>query len=390
MSLFTHNRCKHMILGALVADAAAMGLHWIYDQPHIRKLAPEAPEFMPPLAKNYEGVPAYFAHPTLSAGAQSQYGVQSLVMLRALVDAGGRYDPATYTAAFRAHFGYGGAYVGYIDHATGDTLDNFRRFNDAAKACAQALPFDGEARVRNALVAKALEQIARHEGDELAEAYQATIAKDYKDSATRRFAAVLLPALAALPAATGASDLQLPAIAKLPPLVSLLVATDRASDSTFDAAVTSAIQITNDHPVAADYGRICAAMMQAALTKGSVTSVIDAGCAAAGNETATLLDEALEMRTRPNDQVTAHFGMACDLPFGVPSAFHNIATASSFTQAVRSNIYGGGDSCGRAMLVGAVMGAVHGVGGTRGIPPEWITRLEVKAEVEGLLAALFD
>ena len=378
-----------MILGALVADAAAVGLHWIYDQQHIRKLAPEAPEFIPPAAKNYEGVPSYFAHPTLAVGAQSQYGVQSLVMLRALDNADGRYDPAAYATRFRAHFGYGGAYVGYIDHATRDTLDNFRRFSDAAQACAQALPFDGDPRVRAALVTEALDQITRHQGDELAKSYEAAIARDHTDPATRRFAAVLLPKLAAIPPATGASDLQLPAIAKLPPLVSLLVATGMTQECTFNETVASAIKLTNDHPIAADYGLVCASMMRAALMNASVPDIIDAGRAAAGSESAALLDEALRMRDRPNDQVTAHFGMACDLPYGVPSAVHNIATASSFADAVRSNIYGGGDSCGRAMLVGAVMGAVHGVGGTRGIPPEWIKRLEIKTEVDGLLTNLF-
>lgn len=388
MTIPVRDRCKHMILGALVADAAAMGLHWIYDQKHIRKLAPTTPEFMPPEARNYEGVPAYFAHPTRAAGAQSQYGEQSLVMLRTLVEADGHYDPAAYASAFRAHFGYGGAYVGYIDHATRETLDNFRRLDDAAMTCAQALPFEGEARVRQALVSKALDLMARHEGADLTQAYHAAIARDHEDDVTRQFAASLLPALVTLPPATGASDLQLPAIAKLPPLVAALGAGNVAQESVFEAAVISAIRTTNDHPVAADFGMVCAAMMRAALTDGSVPAAIDAGRAAAGPEAAALLDEAMEMQNQENDQVTAHFGMACDLPFGVPAAVHNIATASSFAHAVRRNIYGGGDTCGRAMLVGAVTGAVHGIGGAQGIPPEWIDRLEIHAELNSLLATL--
>lgn len=79
-----------MILGALVADAASMGLHWVYDQAHIRKLAPEAPEFRTPQAADYEGVKGYFAHPTRTAGDLSQYGEQAVVMHRALD--GGTYD----------------------------------------------------------------------------------------------------------------------------------------------------------------------------------------------------------------------------------------------------------------------------------------------------------
>lgn len=54
---------------------------------------------------------------------------------------------------------------------------------------------------------------------------------------------------------------------------------------------------------------------------------------------------------------------------------HNILTAPSFTEAVRRNTYAGGDTCGRAILVGAVMGALHGVGGENGIPKAWAGHL---------------
>jgi ADP-ribosylglycohydrolase len=72
--------------------------------------------------------------------------------------------------------------------------------------------------------------------------------------------------------------------------------------------------------------------------------------------------------------VTLKFGPACDCAMGMPSSLHNVATAESFAAAVRKNIYSCGDSCGRAMIVGALAGAMYGIGGTRGIPEEWLTR----------------
>lgn len=141
MNAMDHDRCKSMILGALVADAAAMGLHWIYDQEHIRAIALDAPEFVPPDQQNYDGVVAFFAHPNRASGEFSQYGEQAMVMLRTLAASAGQYDSAEFADHFRQHFGYGGAYVGYIDHATRDTLDNWTRFEDAAFACARSLPF---------------------------------------------------------------------------------------------------------------------------------------------------------------------------------------------------------------------------------------------------------
>lgn len=369
-----------MILGALVADAAAMGLHWVYDQGHLATLAPDTPEFRTPDAADYDGVMGFFAHPGRTAGEQSQYGEQALVMLRCLAAQGWRYDTAAFAAAFRAHFGYGGAYVGYIDHATRGTLDNYRRFDDAATAVAHALPFEGEARERKALLAKALPLLERHKGAALTDAFAQSAAEVSSDAAVTTFARSLIEALRDLPLPCGAHDLQLPAIAKLPPLVALL-----GGGGALEAAVDAAVRSTSDHPTAAVYGRISARMMATALTYQTGEEVVAEAVAQAPDEARASLQDALARRAEGNSAVTAHFGMACDLPMGVPSAAHNIATAASYSQAVRNNILAGGDNCGRAMLVGAVMGALHGIGGESGIPQAWIDRLAARDEVAALL-----
>ena len=55
---------KNTLLGAYVADAAALGLHWIYDTDRIAALAVDGRplEFRDPDPKAYEGVKSYFAH----------------------------------------------------------------------------------------------------------------------------------------------------------------------------------------------------------------------------------------------------------------------------------------------------------------------------------------
>jgi len=45
-----------MLWGSFVADAATLGLHWVYDQPRIREIAPQAPEFLAPRADHYAGI----------------------------------------------------------------------------------------------------------------------------------------------------------------------------------------------------------------------------------------------------------------------------------------------------------------------------------------------
>ena len=84
MSLNLSQRGRDMVIGALVADAASMGLHWLYDQERIREVAPEAPEFRAPDPVNYEDAPGYFAHAKLKTGDQTQYGAQLTVLLNAL------------------------------------------------------------------------------------------------------------------------------------------------------------------------------------------------------------------------------------------------------------------------------------------------------------------
>ena len=103
-------RARNAILGAAVADAAALGMHWIYSQRRIQ--APDAPEFREPAESDYADGVGYFAHAGKGAGDLSQYGEQMLVMLRSLANTGGRYQRVDYTEAFRRHFGYGGEFVG--------------------------------------------------------------------------------------------------------------------------------------------------------------------------------------------------------------------------------------------------------------------------------------
>lgn len=377
MTQGTENRRKNMILGALVADAAAMGLHWIYDQDHIRKVAPETPEFMQPDAKNYNGVPAYFAHPSRQSGDQSQYGEQLMVMLNALDQTGGVFDLPSYIAAFRAHFGYGGAYVGYIDHATRGSLDNYRRAEEDAAARGQAIPFEGEAKVTTAMVTKALALNSVYSGDALRQKFEEAVRITHNDDAVIAHGFNVLDAICAMTPARGAVDVQLPAVAKLPGLVPTLWANKTNGDA-FDTAIDDAIRVTSDHAEARAYGKVCSHMMAAALYADDIETIVEAGRSAATPEVLPRLDQARAMTDQDTNAATKHFGMACDLSYGVPSVVHNIIVAPSFRDAVRNNIYAAGDTCGRAMVLGAITGALYGVGGTQGIPPEWIEKLTSK------------
>ncbi|MBT3141414.1 ADP-ribosylglycohydrolase family protein [Phaeobacter gallaeciensis] len=313
------SRQRNLVIGAMVADAASLGLHWLYDQDRIAQVAPKTAAFHPASLKDYQDVPGYFAHPTKSVGALSQYGEQALVMLRSLAETG-QYDKDHYQAAFQAHFGYGGAYVGYIDHPTRDTLDNISRASAADNA----------------------------------------------------------------PEFLGADDRQLPAISKLPALVALTAGTEG-----FAEQVTSAIRVTNDCATAISFGTTAADLMRAIVNGGKISDALKEIDVSAPDDVHDALAPLGDMIGQSTCDITRTIGMSCDLAYGVPSVVHTLSIAPSYREAIEQNIYAGGDSCGRAILLGAVMGAVHGVGGQTGIPEDWIEQLTQRDEIIALLDQLF-
>jgi len=128
--------------------------------------------------------------------------------------------------------------------------------------------------------------------------------------------------------------------------------------------------------------------MEAAIQNGDPEAAIAAGRDNADPEVVKLIDESLSLRDKDTPDVTSSFGMSCNLVFGFPSVTHNLVTSESYRGAVSQNIYAGGDSCGRAILLGAVLGAAYGTGGEKGIPEEWINRLANKEEIEEFLQKL--
>lgn len=312
-----------MLWGALVADAAAMGLHWLYDQERLAAVAGDRPEFTAPDPAHYAGTKGFFAHPHKRAGDLSHYGEQLRVLLEALAEQHGVYDKGAYERAYVARFGYGGTFTGYIDRPTRATLDNLGRVD--------------------------------------------------RDDA------------AAVAAFHGADDTQVPALAKLPALVAA-----HHGDSALDCLVESAVRVTNDNDEAVAFGRVAGRMLEAAIDSGDLQTMIAAGRAAAPPSIDALIAEALAMRDVDPLIVTRHFALHCQLTAAFPSLLHNLLTAPDYRTAVRRNILAGGDNCGRAVVLGALAGAVFGIGKSRGgVPKGWIDRLTERDTLARLMAAVF-
>lgn len=288
------------IFGAHLADAASLGLHWLYDPERIAAL--EGPlAFRPPDPADYEGARGVFVHWGKRVGDGSQYGEQMRVMTRSLLRAKG-FDLADYQAEFMASFGPGGSWQGYVDKSTRGTLANL---------------------------------------------------------ATGR-----LP--------SGAEDDQLPAISKLPPLMVALGA------APWEGVVEQAVAATSNHPTALAWAPAAAGALQAALAGASLYDALHAGIRSAKAGVGAPLHQAMERHGEDPVAFAGEAGRACALPEGLPVAFHILARADSFEEAVTDNIRAGGDSCGRAIFIGAMAALEWGV---RTAPLGWLVALRDGAAI---------
>ena len=291
------------LLGALVADAAALGLHWIYDPARIDMVATARSQaaFTPLNPANFAGVPSYFVHAQRAPGALTQYGEVLNLGIQSLIATKSQLSEEAFQKAYAAHFGPGGTYIGYIDRPTRGTLANL--------GAGQTDP-------------------------------------------------------------SGVDDDQHPAIATLPAVV-----VARLGQPDLSTTVARAIRMTNVNDTALDYGIAFAALLSRVLAGQPVAEALHSIASGAGGDMGARLSAALA-----NDQSATDFaqttGRACHLPMGMPLSFHILANALSFADAVEANIRAGGDSAGRAIIIGAVMGAAHGIGGESGIPAEYLVQMK--------------
>ncbi|MEO9460468.1 MAG: ADP-ribosylglycohydrolase family protein [Lentilitoribacter sp.] len=127
------HRIANCLKGALIADASALGVHWIYDVDRVAKIAKAnggSASFVPVDEANYENTKGYFAHPLRAPGANTQYGEVTHLAVDCLLGNHGKFDLEDYKKRFAGHFGPGGTYIGYIDHATRGTLENIAAENE--------------------------------------------------------------------------------------------------------------------------------------------------------------------------------------------------------------------------------------------------------------------
>jgi ADP-ribosylglycohydrolase len=376
---------KAAVLGTLVADAAGMGLHWIYSQGKIAQVVKahnDTAEFLDPDPNAYEGVPAFFAHPTRRAGDSSNYGEYLYVILKAVSDEG--FDPGAYIRSFQEHFGVGGEYVGYGDGPMRETIYNIARIgkeiHDAVVAADVTLDdarrrdaahyisryffeYDTEGLKRQVRIPLKLKQWSREEldmADQLVEQVTTTVGT------------------------IGADDDQMPALA-YSPVLAFFYEGDELS-----TMVERAVRVTNNNDGAVAYAHFLARLMRDLYTgkqqkpadiPATIRALTERHQGVLCDSSQDLVRRALQYEKLDYRKATKTFGAACHVDMAVPLVLHILQHTGSFSEAVRINTLASGDNCGRAMMLGPLAGALYGIGEQYGIPKQWIDKTRMVRRV---------
>ena len=105
------------LAGTLVADAAGMGLHWMYDQEQIQTISDSGDiMFRQPDVANFRNKKGHFAHAARRAGDLSHYGESARIVGQLAAE--GQYDTNRHRQRFFEAFGPCGHYIGYADKPT--------------------------------------------------------------------------------------------------------------------------------------------------------------------------------------------------------------------------------------------------------------------------------
>ena len=366
----TPTRKASALSGGWVADAASLGLHWLYDSNRILEVGGQEPEFLTPSADYFGKGFGFFAHGGKQAGDVSHYGAATKVLTDSLLACQGKLSVRDYQRRFLAYFGPGGDWRGYIDNPTRITLQNLianeQKAIEAGAASIQTPLTDKQKRI---LVQKVLPYTRRLSGKQLAAPVREAISLTYQEPEIHDAGVVLAETIDQhLLPESGADDTQLPAVSKLPPLVACYAGQDDLMTQ-----VEAAVRVTNHNDDAVAWARCTARLLEKLFLGDSLSDAIDEATVEAPDR--RNLDSAIS--GTPLDAVKAGdtFGRTCYLHEAMPVIFHIISQAGSFTEAVRANIRCGGDSCGRAWIVGPVMAAIHGVGTSQGVPLSWLARV---------------
>ncbi|MGI9256880.1 MAG: ADP-ribosylglycohydrolase family protein [Salinispira sp.] len=377
-------RVKAAMYGTLAADAAAMGLHWIYSQGKIAAVVKKhggEPEFLEPDRENYKGVPSFFAHPLKKAGDGSNYGSYYYVLFKSIED--GNFSVGNYIRAFQEYYGIGGEYVGYADTPMRETIFNITTISKSIQKKVMETSSDLPDNKKDIVAGYIGRYFFEHTSDDL----KATIKNALKlhEFSRNELALVdsLVDAVADIEMTTGTDDDQMPGLTRSAFFAYVYNADERETE------LERAVRITNDNDLCVAHAVFMARVLadlyddaarnQHQNTDGSaiqecLRQLVIEHLDTLPSASQKLIRQAMDYPALNYRDATKTFGAACHVDMAVPLCLHILLNTGSFTEAARVNILASGDTCGRAVFLGALAGAMYGIKGALGIPETWLNR----------------
>jgi ADP-ribosylglycohydrolase len=261
-----------------------------------------------------------------SPGDLTHYGDGAMVLLQSLAELG-RFDAVDFGSRFVALFDSPN-YSGYRDHATKDTIAILKSF--------------------------------RNEHSDEVFMFQ-----------------------------NGADDDQPATVSRMAPLVALYF-----RDDTYLSVVERATLVCQNNRRAVAYAQANAMILRELFLGSPLQDAILSAAdimttmGGAGTEVSDMMTVAMAAKRQDVTEAILNFGQSCPLKSSFPAALQcALHHSGDFAGALRANAAAGGDSAGRAAMIGAWLGATHGVDA---IPCSWQKLLtaqkEISAGVERIVA----
>lgn len=346
------NRIVSALRGAFVADAASMGTHWIYDPKEMAKTVPSVsdPEFLDPPSPRFYSSEEFPGH--YGTGTLSPFGEQLLFVTEYVASLPKHSGDLTGDEMSVAMLEWAETFGGRPDHALIKFVANMKKEDQSGR-----WPECGADDDQSHLLMKVVPVTCRYAGsDKLAAMVERAIRVHQNNDRAVAFGVVSSRILEAV-------------LLGAPTLMDALSTVERNMEADLE-------------PYPEKAGR---AVMDA-FAYGKARGLDDA----ATTMDAVLLEWSHEvMKGKEGDPFYDFAGRNCAMPgafLGPVSLMYRAAALEAregkdcdvdgrYVSAVRENILASGDTCSRAVYIGAVMAAAAS-GGTGSIPPEWIDKMD--------------
>lgn len=151
------------------------------------------------------------------------------------------------------------------------------------------------------------------------------------------------------------------------------------------AAIQAQTAMTHNHPLvleaAAYFARVTLHVLEGSPPGDALEAVLHE--MSLQDPLTTYVRHGLESATRETEAAVLDFGQSCAVDEAFPSVVHFIVRyAEDLREGLIQNVMAGGDSAGRGLLVGMVLGAYHG---SERLPREWVEGLRAGERIQRLL-----